>query len=508
MEQRFFINEFEQSLKEQSDQFQMVPSKKVWHGIYNDLHPGRKWPSIAMSLSLIFTLVFISHLNTHNEHRTAPALNKIAEINATTENSNQAGTEKNNQKTIVRNNDQKNNPKTITVTKQLSNTASPNGLAINDNPQNNNLLNTSLLAVNSPRENTLNSSFSEKNSILPEHQNKNADATKITGSVYDDRQSGLQDYKGLTMVVNEPVAENVAIKNFNDQQVVITSADKNILNIEPLPQVKNINKTSANIKSSDIAKTSMKKHKKRNENISWVYYAAPVVSSVSFSGEALKLNLPNSTFSPALPLAQANPKENKVLHNSALGFEAGTQMNYIIAKKLKFTTGLQLAYSGYNIISNDVHPTSSELALRDPSTGMVYIKSYYTHYGDGTGLALTTLRNYSWQASIPVGLQYAFYEKNKLQFSFAANIEPSFVLKANSFILSSDGKNYVNDPSLLRKWNFSSNFGTFITFNSSKFQWQIGPNVRYQWLSTYQKEYIVKEHLIDYGIRIGISKNK
>ena len=66
MARRFFMSDFEQSLKEHSDEFKMIPSKKVWHGIYNDMHPGRRWPSIAMSLMLIFTLVVVGHLNTHN----------------------------------------------------------------------------------------------------------------------------------------------------------------------------------------------------------------------------------------------------------------------------------------------------------------------------------------------------------------------------------------------------------------------------------------------------------
>ncbi len=98
------------------------------------------------------------------------------------------------------------------------------------------------------------------------------------------------------------------------------------------------------------------------------------------------------------------------------------------------------------------------------------------------------------------------WEIIKLQFNLAANLEPSLVLKSNAYILSSDGNNYVNDPSLLRKFNLSSNFGAFVTFSSAKFKWQIGPNIRYQWLSTYLSDYTVKEHLIDYGIRIGISK--
>ena len=67
MERRFFINDFEQSLKEHVDQFQMTPSKKVLHGIYNNLHPGKRWPSVTMSLILIFSLVFIGHLNTSHQ---------------------------------------------------------------------------------------------------------------------------------------------------------------------------------------------------------------------------------------------------------------------------------------------------------------------------------------------------------------------------------------------------------------------------------------------------------
>ena len=194
------------------------------------------------------------------------------------------------------------------------------------------------------------------------------------------------------------------------------------------------------------------------------------------------------------------------MHNSAFGFEAGAQMNIKLFSKLKFTTGLHLTYSGYKIISNEVHPAFATLILKNSKTGVDYSNSYITHYGDGTGQAIVELRNYNWQLSIPLGLQYQVYGNNKIQFNVSSNIEPSLVLKSNAYILSSDGNNYVNDPSLLRKWNASSNFGAFVSFKSSKFKWQIGPNVRYQWLSTYQKDYTIKEHLVDYGVRIAISK--
>src|SRR6478672_5090347 len=68
MERKFYPENFEAFLKGHADQFKLTPSKKVWHGIYNDLHPGRRWPSVAMSMVLLFTLVTIGHLNTNNGH--------------------------------------------------------------------------------------------------------------------------------------------------------------------------------------------------------------------------------------------------------------------------------------------------------------------------------------------------------------------------------------------------------------------------------------------------------
>ncbi len=500
MERRFFMNDFEQSLKEQADQFQMIPSKKVWHGIYNDLHPGRKWPSIAMSLSLIFTLVVIGHMHVHNQDNLVANTKNVDEIVVKSENSNQVLIKKNNPIAELTNHREKSTPNSPSG-KELNNSNQQIELAVSD--LHDNLSNQSSVPA-STNDNNLNSSF-EKNSTSTDSENKNADTKKVTQTIYDKELSGVENYESLSHVINAPVFANINFDKLNTDELVEKATDKSILINEQFPRTKNIDKASENNSASDVKVASAKIQRKRDEKINWVYYAAPMVNTVSFSGEFLK-EVSNTNFTPVL--LRVNQKENKVIHNSALGFEAGAQMNYLLSKRLKFKTGVHLTYSGYNIISNQVHPTVSSLVLKDPATGMTYENSYFTHYGDGTGLAITTLHNYSLQASIPLGLQYAFYDNSKLQFSLAADIEPSFLLKGNSFILSSNGNNYVNDPSLLRKWNFNSNFGTFVTFSSPKFHWQIGPNLRYQWLSTYQKNYTVKEHLINYGIRIGISKNR
>jgi hypothetical protein len=60
----------------------------------------------------------------------------------------------------------------------------------------------------------------------------------------------------------------------------------------------------------------------------------------------------------------------------------------------------------------------------------------------------------------------------------------------------------------MRKINLGGNFGSFVSFSSRKITWHIGPDIRYQFLSSYKNNYSTKEHFLDYGIRIGISKVK
>lgn len=508
MERRFFMNEFEQSLKEHADKFQMVPSKKVWHGIYNDLHPGKRWPSVTMSLLLIFTLVVIGHLNTNNSRQIAYLTNRISQAKKLTGDLKKTGSSTNNRRIVVRKTDlDKGREVFVYATSQSGNIGSIAPTTVS-NYQDNNVKEDPLPADNLKSGNNSGSSIFEKNFIRNPQPNSNSGDNNIAENVYNENVyneiTRLQNNAALDGIMNRTLQGKIVANHFDNPQLTKETLieKKNNSNSKELPADKNIDDIISAKKTPNAESQVAKHHKKRDDRINWVYYAAPVVSSVSFSGESLKQG-PSTNFSPGLP---ANQKENKVLHNSALGLEAGAQMNYTLNKKLQFTAGTHLTYSGYNIISNEVHPTFAALMLRDPATGRTYSSSFITHYGDGTGQSVTTIRNYNWQASIPFGLQYEFSGNNKVQFNVGANLEPSLVLKSNAYILSSDGNNYVNDPALLRKLNISSNFGAFVTFSSGKFKWQIGPNIRYQWLSTYQKDYTVKEHLIDYGIRIGISK--
>jgi hypothetical protein len=55
--------DFEQFLRNSVDDFKMIPSRKIWYGIYNNMHPDRKWPSIAVCLVILSAIMFVGVAN-------------------------------------------------------------------------------------------------------------------------------------------------------------------------------------------------------------------------------------------------------------------------------------------------------------------------------------------------------------------------------------------------------------------------------------------------------------
>lgn len=523
MERRFSMNDFEQSLKEHADEFKMLPSKRVWHGIYNDLHPGRRWPSVAVSLLLISTLIIIGHLNnrmssqkSHSNLAASVQSRVIAndlQVETTVLNNKKANTAQTN---ILKNH--ANVPERNIVKKDL---VKNGGVNPGYDATNSDLSQLSEKKLSSARFSHGQSLNKEKPaSLLPKESNSNVAATQVlkgglgNSSLNNDFNNSEVNYFNSITTANghmqqlESARRRIALDNdiYNlkvnseDHKSGNLSADKKNVEGDRTTAAEKAKKLP--VPSGDNKKAVTKVvHRKRNDKINWVYFVTPELNSVTFRGEPIRPM--SGSNSPAVSI---NQKGYNILNKSAFGFEVATEMTYSIIKKLKFTTGLQLNYSGYKITSNEVHPTYSTLILRNPQSGILYAKNYLTHYGDGTGQASISIRNYSLQASVPIGLEYQFGGSNKIQFNAGANIAPSLALKSNAYLLSSDGNNYIKDPSLLRNWNMASNFYISMAFTSSKLRWQIGPDVRYQWLSTYKKDYTIQEHLIDYGIRIGISR--
>src|SRR5258706_8284369 len=58
-ESNFYSDEFEQLIREKTEQYKMYPSEKAWKGIHGSLHTKRRWFIAGMSL-LVTGILFFS----------------------------------------------------------------------------------------------------------------------------------------------------------------------------------------------------------------------------------------------------------------------------------------------------------------------------------------------------------------------------------------------------------------------------------------------------------------
>lgn len=198
-------------------------------------------------------------------------------------------------------------------------------------------------------------------------------------------------------------------------------------------------------------------------------------------------------------LPQPNP-ENAATHTPAPGFEAGAALLFPVSKKVHFRTGLQLNYTHYTVIAFNAAPQLTTIRLNYSSIQRI------TTLNNNFGYFAKEIANETFQLSIPVGVEIQLAGKKKLQWDVAGNIQPTYLLTASGYLLTNDLKYYVKAPDLLSRINLNSSIETFIRWNTGKMILQAGPQLRYQLFSNARGEYPIREHLVDYGFRIGIVK--
>lgn len=503
MERRFDMSDFEQSLKDHADQFKMTPSKRVWNGIYNNLHPGSKWPSIPVAVVFIMGLVTIGSLNnstikldrsvTIKTHPTTNTPKSEIERQAEEVPARQISSRSYSE---IMDGQKNNNTSRRDIIEGQNKNSSSSSLSIVVN----NLKGKSNSESKVQNNLTLDSLSLRGNEVMPADVNASAANT-------------LNEQKAEVALLQKPVIlqadlqAGVAQKPEELSNLFIPVSYKifsiplsgslanRIICVDRIEPVLN---NQIEILSENL--TIPKIHIKKNNKIEWTFYVNPIISTISFNKKTIQ---PSVNTSPIVVLS--NQPSFKSIHNPRFGIETGAEMSLQITKKLQFITGLNLNYSGFNNISNLVHPTFATLNLVD-NTGQTYTKNYITHYGNGQSQDHINLINYNIEASIPMGIQYNIWTSQKIKIDVSSLLEPSVVIRDDAYLISADGRYYVNDPMLVRRTNIDGHLGSYITLIGKKIKWHLGPDLRYQLLPTYKNIYPTREHLIDYGIRIGISK--
>ena len=194
---------------------------------------------------------------------------------------------------------------------------------------------------------------------------------------------------------------------------------------------------------------------------------------------------------------------NAVTHKPDFGFQVGLLAKYPISNKIKLRGGLQFNVNRYDIKTFNSSYQVATIQFRDDQT-----LNAVTSYNNFSGYKSDWLENFYFQVAVPIGMEMKVSGNEKTQLGVAATIQPTYLLGDKAYLISKDYKNYMEVPWLVRNWNMNAGFETFVSYSTGKVRWQVGPQVRYQLLSTYAKKYPVKEHLFDFGLKVGVSLNK
>lgn len=195
-----------------------------------------------------------------------------------------------------------------------------------------------------------------------------------------------------------------------------------------------------------------------------------------------------------------------VTHKPNMGLQVGVVSKYALSKSVALRSGVQFNMNRYEVkASNNYVPERTTIALNSrylPDS--VNAMSSYRNYN---GYGNDWLQNLYFQLSVPVGLEVNLHSDSRMQFGVAGTIQPTYVFGDRVYLLTTDYKNYAQVPWLVRRWNVNTSFETFVSYSSGHIKWQVGPQVRYQLLSSFKNKYPFKENLFDFGLRVGVSLN-
>lgn len=235
-------------------------------------------------------------------------------------------------------------------------------------------------------------------------------------------------------------------------------------------------------------------------------FFTPTVSyrKLSENKAYLRAATPNPT--ATTNIASFYSVNNAVTHKPDIGLELGFAAKYPVSKSVKVKGGLQFNMNRYDIKAFSYTPEVATIALNTGNNQADYFGSV-TSYRNFGGTNTNWLQNLYLQVSAPVGVELTLHSKKDTRFGVASSVQPTYLLRDRAFLISSDYKNYTEIPWLTRKWNVNTNLETFVSYSTGRMRWQVGPQVRYQLMSSFISEYPVKENLFDFGLKVGISLN-
>jgi len=206
---------------------------------------------------------------------------------------------------------------------------------------------------------------------------------------------------------------------------------------------------------------------------------------------------------PSMDYRYANQKNTKNamdsnVSNLHLNFEAGGAILMNVSKYVRIKAGMQLNFSQIKNDNIQYNNGKADIASMYNSVDLMNNKFNNTS---------NIFKNSTYQISIPIGTEFEIMSHNKLKWFAGATIQPSYLFVSNDHSVFTELNNKVYQQSMMREWNVNSSIETFINYDlKNNIELNVGPQIRYQFLSTYKNAFQQSERLYQFGLKIGISK--
>ena len=557
-ESNFYSDEFEQLIREKTEQYKMYPSENVWKGVHNSLHTKRKWFIGSMAVLVTGILFFSGRELLAPGHPTSRKLASAGVTPADSFNSDAARsgqTEDNAHNSLVRvhsgNNtaasgrqpqDQPSNHFAISVTHpvvsqpdlsellshavqlpdetpSLIDTRGTQAVAMDkapENPPSTPGLLESWLVRNAPdnvathREAAISRSnaetLRENTGIGSKESIKEIDANDAAlRGVLEDLSVRGQQHARVNGQVMQTAARQASVEGkIRDSAGMATSSAQEIGEASDFSRVNWLH---------DYAVYSLPPSSRRGR-LFFQLALAPTVNYRNLSGGTVASS---KELGSSRQVIRAANVQSWADQSPALGFEFGANLLYRVTRNLTLKGGLQFNYSHYKMLAYTTpmqQQQTQSASYRTALGNAIYVDSMDAvapAQANNPAIQTTiqaTLYNDYYQLSAPLGFDLRVLGNERLQLNIGATIQPSYLLNTNSYILSADYTNYSKQPSAFRRWNLSGGVEAFLSYQTGLVRWQIGPEFRYQIFSNYLSgnPYPISENLKGYGIKIGITK--
>ena len=328
--------------------------------------------------------------------------------------------------------------------------------------------------------------------------------------------SRIMDIEPTITLSTANASNEIHINNTLDETESLTDTKSESLeaanivtSIDPLNKINNTSLLPALIHAQvnhnfELAASPTQVQKKKKYSVQ--FYATPSASFRVLNDQKVKELVQPSLIAIPInsPVVQTTTFNQAVRHRPDIGLELGFTFNYPVTKNLQFKTGLQLNIRQYQIDTYETGSNAATLALING--GRVQTVSVMSSYNNNVGFRAAHLNNKVYQIALPIGLDYQLLRFKKFGIHTQASIQPTYNVNKNVYLLSTDYANYAAGNDFVRKWNINTSVGILFSYQKGNTVWQLGPQIRYQSLPTYNNPYPIKENLIDYGFRIGWSK--